>query len=99
MPLNRIAGQHQIFDSTDLNTTPSNSWYIPSSVTNRRLIVSDSSIEGNRRDYNMLGNQTSGKEGGVQCVMMVVCLYVCMYVYLISYMSDSKGRLKLGLPL
>ena len=34
-------------------------------VTNRRLIASDSSIEGNRRDYNMSGNQTSGKEGGV----------------------------------
>ena len=32
----------------------------------------------------MLGNQTSGKEGGAQCVMMVVCIYVC----LISYMSD-----------
>ena len=27
----------------------------------------------------MLGNQTSGKEGGVQCVMMVVCMYVYMY--------------------
>ena len=48
-------------------------------VTNGRLIASDSSIEGNRRDYNMSGNQTSGKEGGVQGVMMVVCLYVCMY--------------------
>ena len=47
----------------------------------------------------MSGNQTSGKEGGVQCVMMVVCLYVCMHVCLISYISDSKGRLKLGLPL
>ena len=34
----------------------------------------------------MLGNQTSGKEGGVQCVMTVVCMYVC----LISYISDSK---------
>ena len=43
----------------------------------------------------MSGNQTSGKEGGVQCVMAVVCMYVC----LILYMSDSKGRLKLGLPL
>ena len=64
-------------------------------ITNRRLIASDSSIEGNRRDYNMSGNQTSGKEGGVQCVMTVVCMYVC----LISYMSDSKGRLKLGLLL
>ena len=45
-------------------------------VTNRRLIASDSSIEGNRRDCNMLGNQTSGKEGGVRCVMMVVYMYV-----------------------
>ena len=26
----------------------------------------------------MSGNQTSGKEGGVRCVMMVVCMYVCM---------------------
>ena len=43
----------------------------------------------------MSGNQTSGKEGGVQCVMMVVYMYVC----LISCMSDSEGRLKLGLPL
>ena len=34
----------------------------------------------------MLGNQTSGKEGGVQCVMAVVRMYVC----LISYMSDSE---------
>ena len=68
-------------------------------VTNRRLIASDSSIEGNRRDYNISGNQTSGKEGGVQCVMMVVCLYVYMHVCLISYISNSKRRLKLGLPL
>ena len=45
-------------------------------VTNRRLIASDLSIEGNRRDCNMSGNQTSGKEGGVRCVMMVVCMYV-----------------------
>ena len=34
----------------------------------------------------MSGNQTSGKEGGVQCVMAVVCKHVC----LISYISDSK---------
>ena len=47
----------------------------------------------------MLGNQTSGKEGGVQCVMTAVCMYVCMHVCLISYMSDSEGRLKLSLPL
>ena len=26
----------------------------------------------------MSGNQTSGKEGGVRYVMMVVCMYVCM---------------------
>ena len=47
----------------------------------------------------MSGNQTSGKEGGVQCVMMVVCMYVCRYVCLISYVSDSEERLKLALPL
>ena len=52
-------------------------------------------LEGNRRDCSMSGNQTSGEEGGVQCVLTAVCMYVC----LISYMSDSKGRLKLGLPL
>ena len=69
------------------------------SVINRRLIASDSSIEGNRRDCNMSGNQTSGKEGGVQCVMMVVCMYICMHICLISYMSDGNERLKLGLPL
>ena len=40
----------------------------------------------------MLGNQTSGKEGGVQGVLTVVYVYVCMYVCLISYMSDSEGR-------
>ena len=34
----------------------------------------------------MSGNQTSGEEGGVQCVMMGVC----MYVYLISYKSDFR---------
>ena len=32
-------------------------------------------LEGNRRDCNMSGNQTSGEEGGVQCVMTVVCMY------------------------
>ena len=26
----------------------------------------------------MSGNQTSGKEGGVQCIMMVECMYACM---------------------
>ena len=40
----------------------------------------------------MSGNQTSGKERGVRCVVTVVCIYV----YLISYMSDSKERLKLA---
>ena len=45
-------------------------------ITNRRLIASDSSIEGNRKDCSMLGNQTSGKEGGVRCIMMVVCMYI-----------------------
>ena len=43
----------------------------------------------------MSGNQTSGEEGGVQYIMTAVCMYIC----LISYMSDSEGRLKLGLPL
>ena len=47
----------------------------------------------------MLGDQTSGKEGGVQCVLTAVSMYVCMYIYLILYISDSEGRLKLGLPL
>ena len=47
----------------------------------------------------MSGNQTSGKEGGVQCVMIVVYMYVYMHVCFLSYMSDSEGRLKLGLPL
>ena len=45
----------------------------------------------------MLGNQTLGKEGGVQCVMMGVCMYVCIYICLILYKSDSEGRLKLTL--
>ena len=34
----------------------------------------------------MSGNQTSGKEGGVQCVMTAVCMCVC----LISYTSDCR---------
>ena len=54
-------------------------------VINRRLTASDCP-EGNRRDYSILGNQTSGEERGVQCVMTVVYMYVC----LISYMSDFK---------
>ena len=48
------------------------------SVIKRRLTASDCP-EGNRRDCNMSGNQTSGEEGGVQCVMMGVCMYVCIY--------------------
>ena len=68
------------------------------SITNRWLTASDYQ-EGNRRDYNMLSNQTSGKEGGVQYVMMVVCLYIYIHVCLISYISDFKERLELGLPL
>ena len=43
----------------------------------------------------MSGNQTSGEEGGVQYIMTAVCMYIC----LISYMSDSKERLKLALLL
>ena len=45
----------------------------------------------------MSGNQTSGEEGGVQCVLTAVSMYVCMHVCLISYMSDSEERLKLAL--
>ena len=41
-------------------------------------------LEGNRRDYNMLGNQTSGKEGGVRCVMMFICMYVCVCVCMLD---------------
>ena len=40
----------------------------------RRLTASDCQ-EGNRRDCIMSGNQTSGKEGGVRCVMTIVCMY------------------------
>ena len=43
----------------------------------------------------MSDNQTSNEEGGVQYVLAAVY----MYVYLILYISDSEGRLKLGLPL
>ena len=32
----------------------------------------------------MLGNQTSGKEGGVQYVLTAVCMYVCMYVCMLD---------------
>ena len=39
----------------------------------RRLTASDCQ-EGNRRDCSMSGNQTSGKEGGVQCVIIIVCI-------------------------
>ena len=52
------------------------------SCNKRRLAASDCQ-EGNRRDYNMSGNQTLGEKGGVQCIMTAVCMYVC----LISYMS------------
>ena len=36
----------------------------------------------------MSGNQTSGKEGGVQCIIMFVCMYVYVYICLISCISD-----------
>ena len=68
-------------------------------MCNKRRLTAGDYQEGNRRDCSMTGNQTSGKEGGVQCVMMGVCMYVCIHVCLISYKSDSEGRLKLGLPL
>ena len=58
--------------------------YINDLECNKRRLTASDCPEGNRRDCNISGNQTSGKEGGVQCVMMVVCMYVC----LISYMSD-----------
>ena len=32
----------------------------------------------------MSGNQTSGKGGGVQCVMMFVCMYVCVCVCMLD---------------
>ena len=51
---------------------------------NKRRLTASDCLEGNRRDCNMLGNQTSGKEGRVQGVLTVVCIYV----YLISYISD-----------
>ena len=40
----------------------------------------------------MSGNHTSNEEGGVQYVLTAVYMYVC----LISYISDSKERLKLA---
>ena len=58
--------------------------YINDLECNKRRLTASDCQEGNRRDCNMSGNQTSGKEGGVQCVMTVVCMYVC----LISYISD-----------
>ena len=39
--------------------------YIKLIIINYWLIISNSSIEGNRRDYNILGNQTSDKEGRI----------------------------------
>ena len=53
-------------------------------ICNKRRLTASDCPEGNRRDYSMSGNQTSGKGGGVQGVLTVVC----MYIYLISYMSD-----------
>ena len=53
-------------------------------ICNKRRLTASDCQEGNRRDCSMSGNQTSGTEGGVQCVMMVVRMYVC----LISYISD-----------
>ena len=32
----------------------------------------------------MSGNQTSGKEGGVQYVLTAVCMYVCMYACILD---------------
>ena len=65
-------------------------------MCNKRRLTASDYQEGNRRDYSISGNQTSSKEGGAQYVVTVVC----MYIYLISYMSDSKERLKLAfLPL
>ena len=51
---------------------------------NKRRLTASDCREGNRRGCSMSGNQTQGKEGGVQCVMTAVCMYVC----LISYMFD-----------
>ena len=42
-------------------------------------------LEGNRRDCNISGNQTSGKKGGVQCVMMVV------YILHIICLSNKRN--------
>ena len=52
-------------------------------LCNKRRLTASDCQEGNRRDYSMLGNQTSGR-GGVQGVLTVVCMHVC----LISYMFD-----------
>ena len=49
----------------------------------RRLAASDCQ-EGNRREYSMSDKQTSGKEGGVQCVMTVI------YMLDIVCLSDQK---------
>ena len=59
-------------------------WPILNPVCNKGRLTASDCQEGNRRDCSMSGNQTSGNEGGVQCVMTVVCIYVC----LISYISD-----------
>ena len=38
----------------------------------------------------MSGNQTSGKEGGVQCVTMVVSVYILDIVYICLMIRDSS---------
>ena len=51
-------------------------------VCNKRRLTASDCQEGNRRDCSMSGNQTSGKEGEVQCVLTVVCRYVCLILYI-----------------
>ena len=55
-------------------------------MCNKRRLTASDCQKGNRRDYSILGNQTSGEEGGVQYVIIVIYIYV----YLILYISDSK---------
>ena len=38
-------------------------------------------LDGNRRDCSMSGKQTSGEEGGVQYVLIVVSIYILDIVY------------------
>ena len=54
------------------------------SKCNKRRLTASDCPEGNRRDYSMSGNQTSGKEGGVQYVLTVVCMYVCVCVCMLD---------------